>query len=401
MATSMTALSASGDAAAGGEPKAVSPGPLDQFAGLAAALEHAAAAIARLDALSTGHPLLSAWLWRARLEAVRRHAACDGRAIDPWHLAAMIEGVRFRMDRAAAIIERGTIFEAARHAFQLWGWFARPDAAQMQAIERAAAALSASGHASPLLGAALAVRAWLDRGGDRPPLRAALPLHWQRCGLMHVTAPLLTGAAAFRADAPQPIEAWLAEFLAALAEEAEAGIALLRLLEREWFAARAAIRGRRRNSHAAAAVDLMAAAPIVSATSLAHSLDIAVKNAATLLDGFVTRGIAIEVTHRSKRRLFGLKHLAPLRAEAALPRRVLRRRAHMAGRGNGADDADPPDTPPPVLEPLRLTPIERKEFEFSDLDDWMREADQLIRRSQAVLDSIAQRRRVTPRSDAA
>ena len=204
-------------------------------------------------------------------------------------------------------------------------------------------------------------------------------------------APLLTGAAAFRADAPQPIEAWLAEFLAALAEEAEAGIALLRLLEREWFAARAAIRGRRRDSHAAAAVDLMAAAPIVSATSLAHSLDIAVKNAATLLDGFVTRGIAIEVTHRSKRRLFGLKHLAPLRAEAALPRRVLRRRAHMAGRGDGADDADPPDTPPPVLEPLRLTPIERKEFEFSDLDDWMREADQLIRRSQAVLDGLAQR----------
>ena len=204
-------------------------------------------------------------------------------------------------------------------------------------------------------------------------------------------APLLTGAAAFRADAPQPIEAWLAEFLAALAEEAEAGIALLRLLEREWFAARAAIRGRRRDSHAAAAVDLMAAAPIVSATSLAHSLDIAVKNAATLLDGFVARGIAIEVTHRSKRRLFGLKHLAPLRAEAALPRRVLRRRAHMAGRGNGADDADPPDTPPPVLEPLRLTPLERKEFEFSDLDDWMREADQLIRRSQAVLDSLAQR----------
>jgi hypothetical protein len=242
MATSMTALSASGGAAAGGEAKAVSPGPLDRFAGLAAALEHAAAAIARLDALSTGHPLLSAWLWRARLEAVRRHAPCDGRAIDPWHLAAMIEGVRFRMDRAAAIIERGTIFEAARHAFQLWGCFARPDAAQMQAIERAAAALSASGHASPLLGAALAVRAWLDRGGDRPPLHAALPLHWQRCGLMHVTAPLLTGAAAFRADAPQPIEAWLAEFLAALAEEAEAGIALLRLLEREWFAARAAIR---------------------------------------------------------------------------------------------------------------------------------------------------------------
>ena len=76
---------------------------------------------------------------------------------------------------------------------------------------------------------------------------------------------------------PRQIEAWAAEFLAALAEEAEAASALLRLLEREWFAARAAIRGRRRDSHAATAVDIMAAAPIVSATSLAHSLDIAVR----------------------------------------------------------------------------------------------------------------------------
>ena len=130
--------------------------------------------------------------------------------------------------------------------------------------------------------------------------------------------------------------AWTAEFLAALAEEAEAASALLRLLEREWFSARAAIRGRRRDSHAAAAVDIMAAAPIVSATSLAHSLDIAVKNAATLLDVFVARGIAIEVTHRSKRRLFGLKHLAPLREGGTTPPRAAaprtRRRPGERGR---------------------------------------------------------------------
>jgi hypothetical protein len=395
----MTALSASGGAAAGGKPKGVSPGPFDRFAGLAGALEQAAAAIARLDALAAGHPLLSAWLWRTRLDAVRRHAACDGRAIDPWHLAAMIEGVRFRTDRAAAIIDRGAIFEAARHAFQLWGWLTRPDAEQPEAIERAAAALSASRSPSPLLAAGKAVRLWLDQGGERPPLRAALSLHWQRCGLTHVRMPLLTGAKAFGGETPRQIDAWVAEFLAALAEEAEADIALLRLLERQWFAARTAIRGRRRDSHAAAAVDILAAAPIVSATSLARDLDIAVKNAATLLDGFVTRGIAIEVTHRSKRRLFGLKHLAPLRAEAALPRRVLRRRAHLAGPGSGADDADPPDTPSPVLEPLQLTPLDRKEFEFSDLDDWMREAGQVIHRSQALLDRIAEEHATGHRGD--
>ncbi len=245
------------------------------------------------------------------------------------------------------------------------------------------------------------MRLRLDQGGERPPLRAALALHWQRCGLTHVRAPLLTGAAAFRADAPQPIEAWLAGFLAALAEEAEAGIALLRLLEREWFAARTAIRGRRRDSHAAVAVDILAAAPIISATSLARALDIAVKNAASLLDAFVARGIAIEVTHRSKRRLFGLNHLAPLCEEAALPRRALRRRGRgTLGPMRGADDADAPDIAP-LAERLRLTPLERKEFEFSDLDDWMREADQLIRRSQAVLDRLAQERRTPLRSDAA
>ncbi len=62
---------------------------------LSASLEHAARAIGRLDALLTRHPLEPAWLWRIRLEAVRRQAAADGRAIDPWHLAAVIEGVRF------------------------------------------------------------------------------------------------------------------------------------------------------------------------------------------------------------------------------------------------------------------------------------------------------------------
>jgi hypothetical protein len=246
------------------------------------------------------------------------------------------------------------------------------------------------------------VRLWLDQGGERPPMRAALALHWQRFGLTHVRMPLLTVAKAFGGEMPRQIDAWVAEFLAALAEEAEAGIALLRLLERQWFAARAAIRGRRRDSHAAVAVDILAAAPIISATSLAHDLDIAVKNAASLLDAFVARGIATEVTHRSKRRLFGLKHLTPLREEAAPPRRALRRRGRgTLGPMRGADNAVAADTAPPAAEPLQLPPLERKEFEFSDLDDWLREADQLIRRSQAVLDGIAHARHGAPRSDAA
>jgi hypothetical protein len=372
----------------------VSGGALDRFVDFAGGLERAAAAIARLDTRLTGHPLAPAWLWRIRLEAVRRQAAVDGLAIDPWHLAAIVEGVRFRMDRALEIIDRGAIFAAARHALGLWRWFAQPDAEQSEAIGCAAAVLSESDRASPLLSAAFGVHAWLDRGGDRPPLRAALALHWQKRGRMRLPCPLLTGAKALGSETPWAMEPWTLRFLAALAEEAEAGTELLYVLEREWFAARSAVRDRRRDSRAAAAVDIMAAAPVVSATSLAGGLGIAIKNAAALLDAFVARGIAIEVTHRSKRRLYGLKHLAPLREEAAPPRRP------KPGRGRGrpprrapgpviaAESRDAQQAPSLVADRPALSPIEQKEFDFIDLDRWMREADLAIRRTKAVLDQL-------------
>ena len=380
-----------------------SSGALTRFTDIAGALEAASGAIARLDALLTGHPLEPAWLWRIRLEAVRRQAAIDGRVIDPWHLAAVIEGVRFRMDRAAAIIDRGAIFEAARHALGLWRWFARPSEAQTEAIGCAAATLPAAGQGSSLLGAALGVRAWLDRDGERPPLRAALALYWQRCGLLHLACPLLTGAKTLDSETPREIEAWTVRFLAALAEEAETGTELLRLMEREWFAARSAVRDRRRDSRAVVAVDIMAAAPVISATSLAGGLGIAVKNASALLEALVERGIAIEVTHRSKRRLYGLKDLAPLREEAAPPRRP------TSGRSRGRPPRGAPvpillatysearDATPPPANRLALSPLERKEFDFTDIDRWMQQADEAIRRTKAVLDRIAVSVPVGPR----
>src|SRR3954452_4900458 len=107
---------------------------------LADALAQDAAAIARLDQALTGHPLLPPFLYRARLDAVRRQAAVDGQVIDQWHLAALIEGVRFRLD-SPAMIDRGALFAAARHSFELHQWFVRPDAVQRAAIAEAAAQL--------------------------------------------------------------------------------------------------------------------------------------------------------------------------------------------------------------------------------------------------------------------
>ena len=291
-------------------------------AALADDLERAASMIARLDSALAAHPLCPAWAWRARLDAIRHQAAVDGQAIDPWRLAALIEGVRLRLDHMPALIDRGMLFAAAQHAFGLYRWFAAPDPAQRQAIQQATDHLETVGGAhSPLLGAALGVHAWLDAGGERPPIRAALALYWQRRGVTALPCPLLTGAAALGAEIPWAREAWTGHFLAALAQEAADGLALLAQLERHWFAARTAVAGRRRDSRAAAAIDILAAAPLVSATTLGQALGMATNNATRLLDGFVRLGVASEVTHRSKRRLYGLKHLAPLREAAAPPRR--------------------------------------------------------------------------------
>ena len=356
---------------------------------LAGDLEHAAGMIARLDSALASHPLAPAWAWRTRLDAVRRQAAIDGQVIDPWRLAALIEGVRFRLDDTPALIDRGIVFDAARHAFALYRWFAMPDMAQREVIQQAADHLEAVGGAhSPLLGAAFAVHAWLDQGGERPPIRAALALYWQRRGVTALPCPLLTGVQALGAETPWGREAWTGHFLAALAAEAEDGIALLRSIERRWLAARAAVAGRRRNSRAAQAVDILAAAPLVSATSLGQALGMATNNATRLLDGFVILGVATEVTHRAKRRLYGLKDLAPLREAAARPRRPLpgRRpgRPSAAGVARGAEN-DATETPqalsaaPPLPRPTPTT------FEFGELDRWLDLADQAIRRVERVL----------------
>jgi hypothetical protein len=361
---------------------------------VAASLERAAGAVARLDSALARHPLAPAWAYRARLDAIRRHAAVDGQVIDPWHLAALIEGVRFRLGGSAAVIDRGAVFAAAHHGFGLYRWFSAPDEAQQVAIAEAAAHLDAvADRHSPLLGAALGVHAWLDRHGERPPLRAALAAYWPRRGVTALPCPLLTGAQALHAEVPWVREVWIGHFLDALAEEAEDGIAQLVTLERHWFAARRAVAGRRRDSRSAAAIDILAAAPLLSATSLGAALGMATKNATRLLEGFVVLGIASEVTHRSKRRLYGLKHLAPLREAAAPPRRPLpgRRPGRPSGSpfptSDGNEGPAPTASVPPPSPPL--PPLERREYEFGELDRWLDLADQAIRRAQHLLEGYA------------
>jgi hypothetical protein len=103
------------------------PAPLTSGGTLLGALERASDAIARLDQALDNHPLRTAFLYRTRLEAVRRQASVDSHGIDPWHLAAVLEGLRQQIDHALRIVDRGQIFEAARSALTLHQWIVGPD----------------------------------------------------------------------------------------------------------------------------------------------------------------------------------------------------------------------------------------------------------------------------------
>ena len=361
------------------------PPPLGDPA-LLAALAAASAAVARLDAVVSLHPLREALLHRARLDAARRQAAVDGFLIDPWHLAAVLEGLPLRAMRdSTRVMDAGALHDAARRALDYHHWLTAPGEAAERAVRAALAALDAerpSGVA--LLDAAWGAWHWLDHGGARPPLRAALVRRWAAAGLLRAPLPL-TGAAALGPGQPWEPSRWIPVFLRAVATEAGAALDLLVEMEQRWRAARAAVAtGRRRTSRTPAAVDLLAAVPLVSATTLAAALDLSVKAAGAILDDLVRHGVAVEVTHRHSRRLFGLAGLAPLRAAAAPPRRPL------PGRGRGRPRAMPPETEPlpaaetmPPLPPA--APLARPAFDYGELAAAMQAVDAALRTARAGL----------------
>jgi hypothetical protein len=238
---------------------------------------------------------------------------------------------------------------------------------------------------APLLAAAFGVYRWLSDGGKRSPMRAALIRHWMRHRLLRVPVPL-TGPRALGADRPFETEAWIPGFLDALADEAADYLQLLVDMERTWLAARTAVAGRRSTSRAAAAVDIMAAAPLVSATTLAGGLGMAVKNATALLDSFATAGVAVEVTHRSRRRLFGLQGLAPLRDGVRPPWRS------EPGRGRGRPPIPRPEPvrPTPSFPERPMSPVERRAFDYGELELSMAQLDDVIRQTRRSLDVVAQ-----------
>lgn len=348
-------------------------------------LTRSALIFGRLDQRLHTHPLLPAILFRERLEAARACAAVDGFLIDPWHLAAELEGLKPRVVGESAY-ERGDVIDAARAAFERYLWLVHPDGRQKDAMVPAEALLQAEARqAGPLLGAARAFHHWIETGHDRSAMRGALVRFWQGSHLLRTPLPLVA-AKAFASDAPWSPSEWIPLFLLRLAEDAQAMEQRVIALEHGWRMARAKASGQRSTSRAAAALDLIAAFPVLSASRLADMLGISLKAAYLHLERFLAEDLIVEVTHRSARRLFALKGMAPLREAVRPPRRPLPGRR----RGRPRRDEDTmPQLPPEPMGQSALADLSRRSpepIDYTALDEALAAADAAMTRFRSVID---------------
>lgn len=338
----------------------------------------------RVTQLLAGHPLLPAIRYRARLEAARRCSGVDGVLIDPWHLAAVLAGLRLRLNGDSAA-ERGGTFDAARLALDVYGWLAEPDPDQEDEIRRAEAAIAAARAGTPFHDVAFATRTWVEAGKSRMAMRAASVRHWHKHGLLPQGVPLV-GAASLAAGESWEPETWVPRYFRALSNEADDLLLLVSRLDHAWRQAREVVRGGcRATSRAPALIDLLAAAPLLSSSAAAEALGVAPKNAIMILNDLAKRGVIIEVSRRAKRLLYALPGMAPLRAAVVGPKRP------DVGRGRGRPrlarfDLEEPqvvvDPPPP--QPA----LPRIDIDYSSLDAAMMEMEATTKRTRAALDAM-------------
>ncbi len=290
-----------------------------------------------------------------------------------------------RMDPDLSLAERGEIFAAARHAFSMYRWLVAPDGDQQEEIQRVTALIRpAVQKSTPLLGVAHAAYDWLAQGGRRAPMRAAMVRYWVEVGLLRIQVPL-TGPRSLSGEFHFGSLHWIPSLLQDLAHEAEVWLALLCELDHVWRTARTFVATRRRNSRAALAIDCLAAAPLLSASRLASQLSMSSSNALILLQDLQKHGLVVEVSHRSKRRLFGLSGMDVMRDHIAPPRRP------QPGRGRGRPRLNHPIASDaggaaPLVEAL-LPRIDQPSFNFdySDLEAAMAEVDRILSKTRSAI----------------
>jgi hypothetical protein len=241
---------------------------------------------------------------------------------------------------------------------------------------------------------------WLAGLGSRPAIRTAVPLYLRDRGITIHALAAVTGGDALRAG-PDDRDGFTVRFLETVQREATEGRDLLLTMEREWREARSRVdhrAGARSNSRLPAAVDLLAASPLLSISALAEALGCSVEGASRMLDALVQLEVVAEVTGRTgrgARRLYGLKRLLPIRAETTAVRRRTKggqrgrpKRVLTAPFAELADDSGAAGVTPDaeLVEPVRLATVS---FDFDALDGLIAAADERTRGVRRLLDRIA------------
>src|SRR4051794_16910861 len=288
---------------------------------------------------------------------------------------------------------------------------AAPDPEQVRLRDIALDSLRAEERGQPVLAAAArGMLNWLAGLGSRPAIRAAVPLYLRDRGITIHALPAVTGGDALRAGPDDP-DGFTVRFLETVQREAVDGRDLLLTMEREWRQARLRVdhrAGARSNSRLPAAVDLLAASPLLSITALAEALGCSVEGASRMLEALVQLEVAAEVTGRTgrgARRLYGLKRLLPIRAETT----AVRRRAKGGQRGRPkrmltapfAELADDPETltRAPDADPVEPARLAAVSFDFDALDRLIAAADERTRGVRRLLDRIARGEKPFPPGD--
>jgi PAS domain-containing protein len=229
---------------------------------------------------------------------------------------------------------------------------------------------------------ARAMRAWIVADRPRGAVRAALPAALQATGITRTLLPLLAGADTLHPDSPTDADGWGLAFARSLEREAADGLAILRRLEHTWRSARAAIGPRRSNSRLPAAVDLLAAMPLLGPARLASLLGCSLRGAGLMMEELVACGAAVEVTGRGSHRLYGLPGTEGIRGETAGPRR----HGYRRGRPPKVIVPEPlTATEPPPPSPPMPARLERLEVDYTALDALLADTNRVVERVQAIL----------------
>jgi hypothetical protein len=278
-------------------------------------LERTLIAIGRLDATLRDYPLLSAWWYRAQLEAAVRLIELEGAKVDAERLLGSLAGITLPLR------DGGTEARALRVLRQLQSGHPATGVIRSEAgdtegesqVEAALHAIARGRSASGILtGGLKGLRAWLQEGGSRVYGHLALARHMAQLHLVRAPWPCLLGAPRGPVQLDDG-DRWVDAVLRGLEEEALRGADRALDLRLAWRGWRRAIGTRRRGSNFPRLLDLASALPMLTPKLVSEQLACTIVGASKLLAELRRAKILAEVSGRGSWKCYVTRDLEGVR----------------------------------------------------------------------------------------